>query len=81
MRTNTFTLKPAVVALALTFGFLAVPTMVDIGAGHVISAIGTAYAVDDGSAKGAQGPREGMGHKGQGGAGSDIGGAGRGQGG
>lgn len=81
MRTNTFTLKPAVVALALTFGFLAVPTMVDIATGNGVSAIGTAYAQDDGSAKGAQGPREGMGHKGQGGPGSTIGGSGRGQGG
>lgn len=81
MRANAFTLKPAVVALALTFGFLAVPTVVDIGTGNGVSAIATAYAEEDGGAKGAQGPRDGMGHKGQGGPAQGVGGAGKGQGG
>jgi hypothetical protein len=81
MRANAFTLKPTVVALALTFGLFAVPMIVDYGSGDGVSAIGTVYAEDDGSAKGAQGPRDGMGHKGQGGPAQGVGGAGKGQGG
>jgi len=81
MRANAFTLKPTVVALALTFGLFAVPMIVDYGSGGGVSAIGTVYAEDDGSAKGAQGPRDGMGHKGQGGPAQGVGGIGKGQGG
>jgi hypothetical protein len=81
MRANTFTLKPTVVALALTFGLFAVPMIVDYGSGDGVSAIGTVYAEEDGGAKGAQGPRDGMGHKGQGGPAQGVGGIGKGQGG
>lgn len=82
MRANTLTLKPSIIALALAFGLLAVPMMADIVTSGT-SATGVAYAADSTDGKGKmQGGKVGdKGHSGQGGAGSDIGGAGKGQGG
>jgi len=81
MRAIKFTLKPVVLALALTFGYFAVPVVADLGTGGS-SAVGVVYAADstDGKGKMQGGKAAGTGQKGQGGAGSDIGGTGKGSG-
>ena len=79
MSASKLTLKPLVIATAAAFAFLAAPTVVDFVKGGDLSVVAVAQA-QDGTAKGSQGP-SGQGHKGQGGAGSDIGGKGMGQGG
>jgi hypothetical protein len=79
MSASKLTLKPLVIATAAAFAFFAAPTVVDFVKGGDLSVVAVAQA-QDGTAKGAQGPT-GKGHKGQGGAGSDIGGKGMGQGG
>jgi hypothetical protein len=79
MSASKLTLKPLVIATAAAFAFFAAPTVVDFVKGGDLSVVAVAQA-EDGTAKGAQGP-SGQGHKGQGGAGSDIGGKGMGQGG
>lgn len=86
MKASKFTLKPVVVALALTFGSFAMPTVTDMGSGS-LSAVGNVYAADstDGKGKMQGGPSAGTGHRGKGGGddigGSPIGGGGKGQGG
>jgi len=82
MRAIKFTLKPVVLALALTFGYFAVPVVADLGSGGS-SAVGVVYAADstDGKGKMQGGKAAGTGQKGQGGSVKDIGGSGSGQGG
>ena len=82
MRAIKFTLKPVVMALALTFGYFAVPVVADLGTGGS-SAVGVVYAADstDGKGKMQGGKAAGTGMKGQGGSVKDIGGSGGGQGG
>ena len=87
MNVSKLTSKPVVVALALTFGSFAAPTVTNLNFGG-LSAVGVAHAADssDGKGKMQGGRADGIGHRGNGGAGGDIGGnpvggGGRGQGG